>query len=146
MNIPLKLNGDDVELVSRTDETLLTALRRRGLRSVRLTCGIGVCGACTVLVDGLAISSCLMLAPMAAGHEVLTIEGLPEDDRLVLAFESASAYQCGYCTPGMVLTARALLHEDPQPAQEKIRHVMAGNLCRCGSYVKIVDAIKTAMK
>lgn len=146
MNITLRLNGEDVELQSRTDETLLAALRRRGLRSVRLTCGIGVCGACTVLVDGLAMSSCLMLTPMAAGREVLTMEGIPEDDPLVVAFQSAAAYQCGYCTPGMVLTAQALLREDPQPAEEKIRHVMAGNLCRCGSYVKIVDAIKSAVK
>jgi aerobic-type carbon monoxide dehydrogenase small subunit (CoxS/CutS family) len=145
LNIALRLNGADLELSSRADETLLTALRRRGLRSVRLTCGIGVCGACTVLVDGLAMSSCLLLAPMVAGREVLTVEGLPEDDRLVHAFQSASAYQCGYCTPGMVLTARALLCEDPQPDEEKIRHAMAGNLCRCGSYVKILDAIKSAV-
>ena len=146
MSIALRLNGADVELSARADETLLTVLRRRGLRSVRLTCGIGVCGACTVLVDGLAMSSCLMLAPMVAGREVLTVEGLPEDDRLMLAFQSASAYQCGYCTPGMVLTARALLCEDPHLDEEKIRHVMAGNLCRCGSYVKIVDAIESAVK
>ncbi len=146
MKIALRLNGADVELSTRPDETLLTALRRRGLRSVRLTCGIGVCGACTVLVDGLAMSSCLLLAPIAAGRELLTVEGLPEDDRMVRAFESASAYQCGYCTPGMVLTATALLCEEPQPDESQIRHAMAGNLCRCGSYVKIIDAIKSAVK
>ncbi len=83
---------------------------------------------------------------MAAGREVLTVEGLPEDDRVVRAFESASAYQCGYCTPGMVLTASALLRAEPHPDESQIRHAMAGNLCRCGSYVKIIDAIKSAVK
>lgn len=146
MNIALKLNGADVRLEVRADESLLAALRRRGLRSVRLSCGIGVCGACTVLIDGSTVSSCLMLAPMAADREVLTAEGLPDDDPVVRAFQSASAYQCGYCTPGMVLTARALLRADPSPDQDTIRHAMAGNLCRCGSYVKIVDAIKAAAK
>jgi aerobic-type carbon monoxide dehydrogenase small subunit (CoxS/CutS family) len=144
MRIPVHLNGLRVELVSRTDETLLEALRRAGLRSVRLTCGIGVCGACTVLIDGAATSSCLVLAPAAAGTEITTVEGLAVDDPVALAFEAANAFQCGYCTPGFVLTARALLAEVHDPSDEEIRHALAGNLCRCGSYVKIANAVRLA--
>jgi aerobic-type carbon monoxide dehydrogenase small subunit (CoxS/CutS family) len=144
MRIPVHVNGRRVELVSRTDETLLEALRRAGLRSVRLTCGIGVCGACTVLIDGAATSSCLVLAPAAAGTEITTVEGLAVDDPVALAFETANAFQCGYCTPGFVLTARALLAEVRDPSDEEIRHALAGNLCRCGSYVKIANAVRLA--
>jgi aerobic-type carbon monoxide dehydrogenase small subunit (CoxS/CutS family) len=133
-----------MELQASTDESLLVALRRVGLRSVRLTCGIGVCGACTVLVDGSTFSSCLMLAPMAAGREILTVEGVGVDDPVVVAFDRVGAFQCGYCTPGFDLAVRALLAEDPAPSPEGVRRALAGNLCRCGSYRKIAEAVSLA--
>ena len=144
MRIPVRVNDQPVELEARADETLLIALRRAGLRSVRSTCGIGVCGACTVLVDGLPISSCLVLAPAAAGAAIATAEGLADDDPVARAFMEVSAFQCGYCTPGFVLTAKALLSEVPNPTDDEIRHALAGNLCRCGSYMKIAKAVRIA--
>ena len=144
MKIPIRINKHSVELEARTDETLLTALRRSGFRSVRLTCGIGVCGACTVLIDGEPISSCLVLAPAASGSDVTTTEGLDDDDPVASAFQEVSAFQCGYCTPGFVLTTRALLSENPNPSDDEVRHALAGNLCRCGSYVKIAEAVRLA--
>jgi aerobic-type carbon monoxide dehydrogenase small subunit (CoxS/CutS family) len=144
VKVQVRVNGRGIELDSRTDETLLSALRGAGFRSVRLTCGIGVCGACTVLVDGSPISSCLVLTPAAAGAEITTAEGVADDDPVAVAFQEASAFQCGYCTPGFVLTARALLSEVPNPGDEEIRHALAGNLCRCGSYLKIAKAVRVA--
>jgi aerobic-type carbon monoxide dehydrogenase small subunit (CoxS/CutS family) len=144
MRIPVRVNEQPVELEARADETLLIALRRAGFRSVRLTCGIGVCGACTVLVDDLPISSCLVLAPAAAGAAITTAEGLADDDPVARAFMQVSAFQCGYCTPGFVLTAKALLSEVPNPTDDEIRHALAGNLCRCGSYMKIAKAVRIA--
>jgi aerobic-type carbon monoxide dehydrogenase small subunit (CoxS/CutS family) len=144
MIVRLTLNGTAAELEVGTEEPLLEALRRHGLRSVRLTCGIGICGACTVLLDGRPVSSCLMLAPMADGRDLLTAEGLTADDPVARAFQAASAFQCGYCTPGMVLTARALLAETPHPSRDEVRHALSGNLCRCGSYLKILDAVRLA--
>jgi carbon-monoxide dehydrogenase small subunit len=144
MKIPAHVNRQPVELQARADETLLIALRRAGFHSVRLTCGIGVCGACTVLVDDLPISSCLMLAPAAAGAAITTAEGLADDDPVGRAFMEVSAFQCGYCTPGFVLTAKALLSEVPNPTEDEIRHALAGNLCRCGSYLKIAKAVRVA--
>ena len=144
MKIQVGVNARRVELDARTDETLLSALRGAGFRSVRLTCGIGVCGACTVLIDGLPMSSCLVLAPAAEGAEITTAEGLTEDDPVAAAFQEVSAFQCGYCTPGFVLTAKALLSEAPNPSDEEIRHALAGNLCRCGSYLKIANAVRLA--
>jgi aerobic-type carbon monoxide dehydrogenase small subunit (CoxS/CutS family) len=144
MRIPVRVNEQSVELEARADETLLIALRRAGFRSARLTCGIGVCGACTVLVDDLPISSCLVLAPAAAGAAITTAEGLADDDPVARAFMEVSAFQCGYCTPGFVLTAKALLSEVPNPTDDEIRHALAGNLCRCGSYMKIAKAVRIA--
>jgi aerobic-type carbon monoxide dehydrogenase small subunit (CoxS/CutS family) len=146
MKIHVRVNQQPVELESRADETLLSALRQAGFRSVRLTCGIGVCGACTVLIDGSVMSSCLVLSPAAAGAEITTAEGLAQDDPIAVAFHDAIAFQCGYCTPGFVLTAKALLAETPSPSVEDIRHALAGNLCRCGSYLKIVQAVQLAAK
>lgn len=144
MKISVRVNARPVVLEARADETLLAALRRAGFRSVRLTCGIGVCGACTVLIDGLPMSSCLVLAPAAAGALITTAEGLRDDDPVASAFQNVSAFQCGYCTPGFVLTARALLAGVPNPSDDDIRHALAGNLCRCGSYVKILQAVRIA--
>ena len=146
MKIPVQVNRQPVDLESRADETLLFALRQAGFRSVRLTCGIGVCGACTVLVGGFPMSSCLVLTPAAAGWDITTAEGLDEHDPVASAFDQATAFQCGYCTPGFVLTARALLHEIPNASVDEIRQALAGNLCRCGSYVKIAQAVRLAAK
>jgi aerobic-type carbon monoxide dehydrogenase small subunit (CoxS/CutS family) len=140
----MRINRREVELESRADESLLLVLRRAGYRSVRLTCGIGVCGACTVLIDGTPMSSCLVMTPAAAGLDITTAEGLADDDRVAMAFQQVNAFQCGYCTPGFVLTARALLAEVPNPTDDDIREALAGNLCRCGSYLKIVQAIRIA--
>ena len=140
----LVLNGEPRELDARTDEMLVDLLRRNGLLSVRETCGIGVCGACTVLVDGDAISGCLFLARAAENRDVTTVEGLGRDDPVQRAFSAAHAFQCGYCTPGMVLTAKRLLEESSRPTEAEVREAMSGNLCRCGSYVKIVEAVLRA--
>jgi aerobic-type carbon monoxide dehydrogenase small subunit (CoxS/CutS family) len=146
MKIELTLNGEAAAVDVRPDEMLIGVLNRLGLVSVRETCGIGVCGACTVLVDGEPISGCLLLAPLAAGRELTTVEGLGGDHPVQRAFAEAHAFQCGWCTPGMVLTAKRLLEENPQPSEEEIRLALAGNLCRCGCYVKIVDAVQLAAK
>jgi aerobic-type carbon monoxide dehydrogenase small subunit (CoxS/CutS family) len=145
VRIAFTVNGEGVEVHARSDEMLLEVLRRDlGLTSVRTTCGIGVCGACTALVDGEPISTCLLLVPLAEGRQVTTVEGLGGDDPVQRGFVEAHAFQCGYCTPGMILTAKRLLEESPQPSEEEIRLALAGNLCRCGCYVKIVDAVRRA--
>jgi aerobic-type carbon monoxide dehydrogenase small subunit (CoxS/CutS family) len=126
-------------------DSLLTVLRSQlGVLSVRETCGIGVCGACTALVDGEPISACLLLAPLVEGAEVTTAEGLGGDHPVPRAFAEAHAFQCGFCTPGMILTAVSLLEENPCPADDAIALALAGNLCRCGCYVKIADAVRRA--
>jgi aerobic-type carbon monoxide dehydrogenase small subunit (CoxS/CutS family) len=145
MKLRLRVNGAEHELEARTDESILDVVRRElGLLSVRETCGIGVCGACTVLLDGEPVSGCLLLAPLADGREITTVEGLDGGDRVQRAFSDAHAFQCGYCTPGMILTAKRLLEETPHPTEEEVRTAMAGNLCRCGSYLKIVEAVLQA--
>jgi aerobic-type carbon monoxide dehydrogenase small subunit (CoxS/CutS family) len=139
------LNGEPVEVDARPDESLLVLLRRElGTLSVRETCGIGVCGACTALVDGAPISACLLLAPLAEGAEVTTAEGIPDDHPVKQAFAEAHAFQCAFCTPGFVLTAAAFLAENPSPTDAEITLALAGNLCRCGSYVKIREAVRRA--
>ena len=145
MKVDVILNGRAATLEARTDEMLLEVLRRKGLLSVRETCGIGVCGACTVLLDGEPVSGCLTLAAQAAGHELTTVEGLTASGvggAVSRAFDEAHAFQCGWCTPGFVLTAKALLEDDPAPSDEAIREALGGNLCRCGCYVKIEEAVR----
>jgi aerobic-type carbon monoxide dehydrogenase small subunit (CoxS/CutS family) len=144
LRVALQLNGRPAELECEADEMLVAVLRREGLGSVRMTCGIGVCGACTVLVDGEPVSGCLTLAPQVAGREVTTVEGLGGNDPVQRAFVDAHAYQCGWCTPGFVLTAKALLAGNPDPSEHEVTEALGGNLCRCGSYVKIVDAVRRA--
>lgn len=146
MRVELLLNGRAAALECEPDEMLAAVLARAGLRSVRVTCAIGVCGACTVLVDGEPVSACLTLAPHAAGREVTTVEGLGGADPVRQAFVDAHAFQCGWCTPGFVLTAKALLAENPDPSEEEIVEGLGGNLCRCGSYVKIVEAVRAAAR
>jgi aerobic-type carbon monoxide dehydrogenase small subunit (CoxS/CutS family) len=147
VRVRFSANGERVEVDARPDEMLLDLLRREfGLTSVRATCGIGVCGACTALVDGEPMSACLVLAPLVEGREVTTVEGLGGEHPVQSAFVQAHAFQCGYCTPGMILTAKRLLEDNPRPSREEIKVAMSGNLCRCGCYVKIVDAIELAAR
>jgi aerobic-type carbon monoxide dehydrogenase small subunit (CoxS/CutS family) len=144
VKISCSVNGGAATVEARADEVLLDVLRRElGLTSVRPTCGIGVCGACTALVDGEPISTCLLLAPLAEGREITTVEGL-RGHPVQEAFVEAHAFQCGYCTPGMILTAARLVEEIPSPTDAEIALGLAGNLCRCGCYVKIADAVRRA--
>jgi aerobic-type carbon monoxide dehydrogenase small subunit (CoxS/CutS family) len=145
LKLAFTVNGKRVEVEARPDEMLLGVLRRElDLTSVRETCGVGICGACTALVDGEPISTCILLAPLAEGCEITTVEGLGGSHPVQEAFVEAEAFQCGYCTPGMILTAKRLLEEDPDPSPESIKTYMGGNLCRCGCYVKIEDAVHLA--
>ena len=145
MRISFRVNGEPVEVAVRPDEMLLGVLRRElDLTSVRQTCGVGVCGACTALVDGEPISSCITLAPLVEGCEVTTVEGLGGEHPVQQAFVEAEAFQCGYCTPGMILTAKQLLEEIPEPTGDEIKNYLGGNLCRCGCYVKISEAVNLA--
>ena len=146
--VKLKVNGVEEEKALQTHHTLLEVLRADyKLFGVREGCGIGMCGACTVLIDGQPASSCLLLAALAEGKEILTIEGLSEPGQLhpiQQAFIDHNAFQCSYCTPGFILSTKRLLEENPQPTAEQVRHYLAGNLCRCGSYYKIQDAVLDA--
>jgi aerobic-type carbon monoxide dehydrogenase small subunit (CoxS/CutS family) len=146
--IQLRVNGSTQHVEASLDETLLDVLRRElKLFGTREGCGIGMCGACTILVDGKPMSSCLMLAALATNKQILTIEGLANGDALhpiQQAFVDHTAFQCSYCTPGFILTTKVLLEEHPTPSVAQIREYLAGNLCRCGSYVKIVDAVLDA--
>ncbi len=146
--IRFTVNGLPHEVEVPTYRTLLDCLRNDlGLTGSKEGCGVGVCGACTVLLDGRMISSCIALAVFADGHDVTTVEGLAEDERLhpvQQAFVDAGGFQCGICTPGQVVSAKALLDENPHPSDDEIREWMAGNLCRCTGYYKILESIRTA--
>jgi aerobic carbon-monoxide dehydrogenase small subunit len=146
--IRVRVNGTAREVEVPTYRTLLDCLRNDlGLTGSKEGCGIGVCGACTVLLDGQIISSCIALAVFADGREVTTVEGLAEDERLhpvQQAFVDAGGFQCGICTPGQVVSAKALLDANPHPSDDDIREWMTGNLCRCTGYYKILESIRTA--
>jgi len=146
--IQLSVNGEQVQVFVGGSETLLDCLRNQlGLTGTKKGCDQGDCGACTVLVDGIPVNSCLMLALEAYGKDITTIEGLAQEDGLhplQEAFISHNAVQCGFCTPGMILTAAALLKENPHPSETEIRHYLQGNLCRCTGYSKIVQAVQAA--
>ncbi len=145
----LDINGASQTLKVANHHTLLEILRDQvGLTSVREGCGIGMCGACTVLLDGRPVSSCLTLAVMAEHHQILTVEGLGLAGNLhplQEAFIAEAGFQCSYCTPGFILTAKALLDERPSAPEDEIREYLSGNLCRCGSYVKIIASVKEAI-
>jgi aerobic-type carbon monoxide dehydrogenase small subunit (CoxS/CutS family) len=141
VTVDFTLNGLGVSVEARPDEMLVGALRREGLLSVRETCGIGVCGACSVLVDGELVTGCLTMVAAVEGRSVTTIEGIAGDP-VQRAFADAHAFQCGWCTPGFVLAAKRLLELEPSPSDEQIAEGLGGNLCRCGSYVKITDAVR----
>ena len=146
--IKLTVNGKQYDLEVENDTTLLKLLRNElGMTGTKEGCGAGECGACTVILDGKAVDSCITLALQADGKDITTIEGLADGDQLHPiqdAFINAGAIQCGFCTPGMVLSAKALLDHNPSPSEEEIREALAGNLCRCTGYVKIVEAVKLA--
>lgn len=142
----LQVNGRVYEVFVEPWKTLLEVLREEvGLTGAKIGCDDGNCGACTVIVDGKAIKSCLMLVPQAKGKKILTIEGLGSEENLhplQQAFIEYFAVQCGFCTPGMILAAKALLDENPNATEEEIREGLHGNICRCTGYVKIVEAIE----
>lgn len=148
--IQLTINGEPVESAVSTNQTLVQFLRDdMGLTGTKHGCGLGDCGACTVLMDGKAVNSCLVLAIQADGTDILTIEGLAENGKLhplQQAFVDNGAIQCGFCTPGMILSAKALLDEKPNPSELEIRTAISGNLCRCTGYQKIVQAVDEAAK
>ena len=143
--IELKINGDSYEVLVSTNNTLLEVLRDKlGLMGTKQGCDLGACGACTVLINGEAYLSCLMLAMDAVGKEIMTIEGIEEDGLLhplQTAFVEKGGIQCGFCTPGMILTAKTILDEEEHPTEDTIKKKMAGNLCRCTGYKKIVEAV-----
>jgi aerobic-type carbon monoxide dehydrogenase small subunit (CoxS/CutS family) len=146
----LTVNGREHAVRARTHHTLLEVLRspQIGLIGTREGCGIGMCGACTVLVDGRLVSGCLVLAAQADGRDIVTVEGLSQPDGglhpIQAAFVEHTGFQCSYCTPGFILATKALLDEVPDPSREEARDFLAGNLCRCGSYVKILDSVMDA--
>ncbi|MCA1960513.1 MAG: (2Fe-2S)-binding protein [Desulfomonile sp.] len=144
--IQLTVNGERAEVAVEPNRTLLQVLREDlGLTGTKHGCGLGDCGACTVILDGRPVNSCLVLAVQANGSDVLTIEGLAENGKLhplQRAFVEKGAIQCGFCSPGMILSAKALLDENPKPTEKEIRMAISGNLCRCTGYQKIVEAIQ----
>lgn len=148
--ITLVVNDQQYDIAVLPHRTLLQVLREDlGLTGAKHGCGLGECGACTVLVDGVPVNSCLMLAVQAHGCKVTTIEGLALNGRLhplQEAFVEHGAIQCGFCTPGMILSAKALLDKNPRPTEEEIRGAISGNLCRCTGYQKIVEAIESASR
>jgi carbon-monoxide dehydrogenase small subunit len=146
----LTVNGKPYRLSVPPWRTLLEVIREDlGLTGTKEGCGLGECGACTVLVDGKAVNSCLVLATEADGREITTIEGLAQGDKLhpiQQAFVDRGGLQCGFCTPGMIMAAKALLDKNPTPTEEEIKKGIAGNLCRCTGYAKIIESIRAAAK
>ena len=142
------VNGQEREVIIEPHMLLIDVLRDKlGLTGTKYSCGAGDCGACTVLIDGKPSFSCLTLAVTARGKSILTIEGVADGNELhpiQQAFVDQGAIQCGFCTPGMILATKALLDENPDPTRDEIKTALAGNLCRCTGYVKIVDAVETA--
>ncbi|GFN36787.1 (2Fe-2S)-binding protein [Tepidimicrobium xylanilyticum] len=148
VKIDLVVNGVEHSLEVREDMRLIDLLREElGLTGVKEGCSEGECGACTVIMDGKTVNSCLVMAFQAHGSNIITIEGLEEEGKLhplQKAFIEVGAVQCGFCTPGMILSAKALLDKNPDPTEEEIREGISGNLCRCTGYNKIVEAINRA--
>jgi aerobic-type carbon monoxide dehydrogenase small subunit (CoxS/CutS family) len=146
--LELNVNGRVRRLRAKSRHTLLQVLRDDlRLAGVREACGVGMCGACTVLLDGRPVSSCLLLAPLAAGKEIVTIESEEASLRVIQqAYIDHTAFQCSFCTPGFVLMTLALLAENPNPTSDEVRDFLAGNICRCGSYIKIEAAVLDAAR
>ena len=150
MKISVTVNGERSEAEIWEGESLLYALRERlGLPGSKNACEQGECGSCSVLLDGELVCACLVLAAQADGHDVVTVEGLADGDRLHRvqeAFVDAGAVQCGFCTPGLVVAAADLLEHSPEPTDDEIREALSGNLCRCTGYMKIFDAVRLAAR
>ena len=148
--LTMTLNGESVTVEVEPFELLVDVLRDKlGLTGTKIGCNEGECGACTVIMDGQAVLSCLLPAMKAQGREVVTIEGLSRGDELhplQQAFIEKGAVQCGYCTPGMIMSAKALLDENPRPSIDEIEEALAGNLCRCTGYFQIVEAVEAAIE
>ena len=148
--IKLHVNGEGFEVLTEVNKTLLEVLREDlGLTGTKRGCDLGTCGACTVLIDGRPHLSCLTLAAAVQGKKIMTIEGLAQEGELhsiQKAFVEKGAIQCGFCTPGMILTAKAFLDEHPHPSEGEVKKAISGNLCRCTGYVKIVEAIISMTK
>src|SRR5687767_7616807 len=145
--VRFRLNGEAVSAQVAPHETLVDVLRDAfGLYGARESCGQGMCGCCTVLVNGAAVSGCLYLATLAENGNVETIEANAEPDAVQQAFVEASAFQCGFCTPGFVLMTRQLLDAHPDPDDDTIKHYLSGNLCRCAAYPEIIEAVKLAAR
>lgn len=146
--ITITINGEREQLDVPANMTLLQLLRERlALTGTKNGCEAGECGACTVLLDGEPVNSCMMLALEADGHEITTVEGLSQDGKLTPlqeAFIEHNAVQCGFCTPGMLISAHALLQRNPRPTENEIKEALVGNLCRCTGYVRIIRAVQTA--
>jgi carbon-monoxide dehydrogenase small subunit len=145
--VKLNVNGRTHQVASAANVTLLNALRDLGYTDVKNGCEKGDCGACTVSVNGHVVNSCLMLAWLAEGKEILTVAGLGNADHphpLQKAFVDYGAAQCGYCIPGMIMAAKGLLDEHPQPTDEEIREALSGNLCRCTGYIRVFEAVRAA--
>ena len=149
-SIKLNVNGQDYELSVPPHRTLLEVIREElGLTGTKEGCSLGECGACTVIMDGQTVNSCLVLAAEADGKSITTIEGLANGDRLhpiQQAFIDHGGFQCGFCTPGMIMSAKALLDANPHPTDAEIRQGISGNFCRCTGYTKIIESIKAAAK
>ncbi len=149
LEISININGIDHVVDIDPGETLIDLLRWLGYKGAKKACETGNCGACTVLLNGRPVASCVMLAAQADGATVRTVEGLARDGKLhpvQEAFIEAGAPQCGFCTPGMVMTAAAFLEANPDPSRREVREAISGNICRCSGYVKVVDAIMDAAK
>ena len=149
-DVTLRINGETRSASVPPETTLLKMLRESfNLTGAKLGCDVGDCGACTVIVDGKSVNACLMLAGQADGREVLTIEGLATPDRLhpiQKSFEECGALQCGFCGPGVIMSAKALLDANPEPTTADIRDALAGNLCRCTGYTKMIEAVQESAK
>jgi len=150
VKVSTTINGDAVDFICEPDETLLDALRNRvGLTGAKEGCGTGDCGACSITIDGRLVCSCLALGAEAEGRKIETVEGMADGDKLhplQRKFIEHAALQCGICTPGFLIAARALLKKNPDPNEEEIRFGLAGNLCRCTGYDKIVRAVQDAAR
>jgi len=146
--IHIRVNGINYALEVEAQDTLLTILRDKlDITGPKECCGVGECGACTVLIDGKAVNSCLVLAVEMDGHDIVTVEGLGEPGKLSTlqeAFIEAGAIQCGFCTPGMIMAAQYLLNNNPHPTEEDVRTALSGNLCRCTGYSRIITAVLSA--